>query len=374
MKARGLLLGLLVLLAGLLAWGLSRLLVWEEVQVQGGYQGEARVNDFLAAQRLLERLGQPATSLAALPRPSGLPPSTDLLLLPRRRMRLAPDQVASLLAWVRAGGLLVAEAGPPEPSEARETADPLLAALGARHVAVEDEASDIPLGFRVNGVDVTVDLGAGTGLVDLGGRASARAGNARTPKVLQYDLDRGRAILFTRLSALANDQLGAHDHAVFLAALARRDSGGRVWIIYRERATTALDWLRAHGGPAALGLGLFLAALWLRAGRRFGPLLPAPAPVRRSLLEHLAAAGRFQWRHREGRPLLLAARTAALRRLARRHPGLLAGPEAEWPQRLAAFSGLDPEAVFRALRFERHSDPDAFTDALRTLDHLRKLP
>ena len=64
----------------------------------------------------------------------------------------------------------------------------------------------------------------------------------------------------------------------------------------------------------------------------------------------------------------------ALRHLARRHPGLLAGPEAEWPQRLAAFSGLDPEAVFRALRFERHSDPDAFTDALRTLDHLRKLP
>ena len=42
--------------------------------------------------------------------------------------------------------------------------------------------------------------------------------------------------------------------------------------------------------------------------------------------------------------------------------------------RIAEHAGLPEERVFRALRYERAADPHGFTEALQTLDRIRKVP
>ena len=59
------LLGTLLAAAGLVAWFLWGRLEWSEREVWTGYSGEARFNDFLACQRLLERMGQRARDVVA---------------------------------------------------------------------------------------------------------------------------------------------------------------------------------------------------------------------------------------------------------------------------------------------------------------------
>ncbi len=55
--------------------------------------------------------------------------------------------------------------------------------------------------------------------------------------------------------------------------------------------------------------GLLLLTLWLwRVGGRFGPLESEPPHGRRSLREHLEAAGTFLWRRRAGGAMLTAVR------------------------------------------------------------------
>ena len=127
MRGRSLLLVLVAVLAAGLGWLGWRRLQWERVEEPAGYQGEARRNPYLAAQRLLQRTGHPVTRGRGLPHP--LPPPGDELILPERGP-LAADTVARLADWVARGGLLLAAGLEPEDPAAPATADPLFRAFG----------------------------------------------------------------------------------------------------------------------------------------------------------------------------------------------------------------------------------------------------
>ena len=81
MRARGAVLILVLVLAAMLGWLFHSRFYWARENTWVGFQGEALDNDFLAAQRLLQRTGHSAAwnILAALNgserrarRPSGL--------------------------------------------------------------------------------------------------------------------------------------------------------------------------------------------------------------------------------------------------------------------------------------------------------------
>ncbi|HYU34169.1 MAG TPA: DUF4350 domain-containing protein, partial [Thermoanaerobaculia bacterium] len=94
--------GILAALA--LAWFFTHFeRVEEEVEV--GYQGAARTNPFLAAERLFTRLGAPARTLAA--GPATLPPADHALLLVSPARSLSAESFAKILDWVRQGGRLL---------------------------------------------------------------------------------------------------------------------------------------------------------------------------------------------------------------------------------------------------------------------------
>lgn len=384
--------GLLLAVAGLLTWALWGKLEWSERDVWVGYSGEARVNDFLASQRLLERMGQRTSSIRGLPIGKRMPGRSDVLLLPRRQTRITPGQAEALIEWVSHGGLLITEGLTPESRDAEETQDPIFKAVGARLVwrperQEEAVAPGVPpptdlktfdetnrdVRVEIDGRGYRVRLGAWRELLDLGGEAVRAAGNNSGIKLLQYDLGQGRVILCTELSCLLNGNLAEGDHAGFLSALVL-DWGpdNRAWIVYREEAPSLWNWLRDNAWMVMGALGLVIVAGLWSAASRFGPRIPDPPEGRRSLLEHLTACGRFQWAQRDGVSLLRSSREATMTKIHRVHPGWGHLEFQELCTRLAEFSGLGEVRIARALRKEIIKEPREFTEAIQTLDLIRK--
>jgi hypothetical protein len=356
MKARGALLILALVLAAMLGWLFHTQFTWTREDAWAGFQGEAQDNDFLAAQRLLQRTGHLAVCLQDLP--ATLPAPGDVLILPRRTLAMAPADAARLAGWVSGGGLLLAEGAEPE-APAGPVRDALFARFGARLVPAD----------TAPGVG-THTLGDAALQLDLRGRARIMGPGADSALV-RCPLGKGEALLCTDLGCLSNRRIQAFDHADFLCAVAALRPGGTVRIVTIERAATAWAWLWRHAGPALVALAaLCLGALWA-AAPRFGPVEPAPDPARRSFLEHLDACGRYQWRAAQGRPLLDACRGAFLRRLGQLHPGWADLEPAQLCPRLAQRSGLDRELIERALY---HPGPHAagFLEAVQTLQLLGK--
>jgi hypothetical protein len=387
MKGRGwIVAGAAVLLCVALGLWIFAHLEKGERQIFVGYQGEARYNEFLAAQRLLEKMGSDTKSLWRLPNEEDLK-TIDALVLPRRGRRLSPGQTQSLLAWVERGGLLLAEGAWAEEGEGLESQDPLFAAFGVRKrfpdvkdtpkapSEAQDEEEEPSqkkpkIQVSVGGQNYQLELSAWAVLEHGETPAAAEIRNRLGTQVLVFKRGKGQAVLMTSLGFLANDEIAAADHAPFLVGLA--EGYERVAIVVREEAPSLLAWLKQYAQFPLMALALLTGLTIWWGLPRFGPRIPDPSLHRRSLLEHLAACGRFQWRHRDGRSLLKAAREAMMARLQRVHPAWAALPPDQLCARLATFSGLSEARIFQALRYDTATQARDFIDAIQTLDFIRK--
>lgn len=389
MKGRFAVVTLLVLLVGgaVGAWIFSNMERGTRT-IQVGYQGEARFNDFLAAQRMLEKRGSKVQSLWRSPTEAQLQ-ELDALVLPRRRRQLSPGQVQALVAFVERGGKIVAEGSWVSPGEEVANQDPLFEAFGVRKVwsagrdepdhggenkAPQDPPKPPLLKVFVDQVPYDLEYDTHTLLEARGEEPAASIDDDHGDRLLVFRRGEGEAvgeaILLNSLDFLNNWSIGKADHGPFLAKLL--EGRARVAIQVEEDAPSLLAWLKAHAALPLLILGLLIVlALWSGLPR-FGPLMAEPSEHRRSLLEHLAACGRFQWRHRDGKSLLRASREATLARLQRVHPAWAALPPDQMCQRLAVFAGLPEPQVFQAIRYEAQTDARSFLLALQTLDLIRK--
>jgi len=374
------------LLVGLLAtWMFSSM---ERVQerVWIGYRGEARDNPWLAAERLLERMGRPSARARSVPQLKALP-ADGMLVLPRRVSSIDRVEQLRLLEWVEGGGHLVLEA------EAPGQPDPILEAaeVGRRAVTTvprkrspkppppPPQSKETEAGGGGGGsaeAAATPKRPDGTVVARLPGAKAAltvQMGLWRTlePKAALFTLsDRdttwmahlqrgaGRITVLGELGFAQNGGIGQHDHAEFLWQLASLSPGrGAVTFFHSPAKLSLLDWLLQHAA-AALGAAAALLALWLwRVVPRFGPIAPDPEPARKRLLDHLRASGRFQWAAGGGPVLAEAAREAALRALQRAQPDFAALNAAEREARLAAQFGLPPQAARLLLQPVRAATP-----------------
>lgn len=396
---------------GLGVWYVVRHTTWRVEKVHTGFKPEAWRNPLLAAQFLLEALGRHPVSRVGLPGAAdGLRPADTVIMLDRER-GFTPQEAERLLAFARAGGQLIVEvdatqgllgeepAPGPHARKARRALalqDHLLERLGVEVVQVpwgereeepepEDEAGEQAAERRRRalweprlvldgGPPFTVHVSPRLRLADRGRHPGLRVlGAHRGSLGLEAPEGAGRIRIFADLDAWKNARLVKLDHAEFLAwTLQDRPVEGRVWLVRGERTANLLDWLKAEAWAPLAGLGvLVLLAVW-RGWRRLGPALPAPEPVRRSLLEHVDATGRLMWAMGQGSRMVRAARAALLQGLERVHPAWARLPTPVLSSRLADATGLPEPDVRRALLDDHPVDAAAFRDALRTLERLRR--
>ena len=376
MRRRLLAAGLLALLgiAGLSVWLLDHL-ERVPVSVREAPHAEARRNPYLALERLTAGMGGRLTRQSDA-RVLDRPPTGSTLFLDRQRAHLLPpERLRRLLAWVEAGGHLIAVA------EAPQLADPLLDSIGVDRATKRTEdlpQRPAPIAVQPPGGSRPLQVAASwQTLVAVERQPVWSAGEGEQgAQMLQFRIGQGRLTVASELDQqLGNRRLGELDHAEFFWTLIGGNDHSappQVVLLSRLQMPTLFEWIAENARVASLAT-LLLLLLWLwRIVPRFGSVQPEPAPSRRQLREHLAAVGRYLWRCGQLAALLPAAREHFRYRLGQRRPGIAGRPPAAQASQLAALSGLPVARIAAAL--SAHADgPQAFTDALRTLRELERV-
>lgn len=171
---------------------------------------------------------------------------------------------------------------------------------------------------------------------------------------------------------MTNQAIGDHDHARLAHELTLIDFApptGAVFVI-RAHPDGLFAMLWRHGWMAIISLALLLLAWVWGASRRFGPVLPKPDRSRRSLMEHIEAAGNFLWRQGYHEVLLTSTREALKHHLAARLGGdtELEGDALE--HAISAETGVRESRIHEAFYGGQPNDKKAFTEAMQELQRL----
>ena len=309
---------------------------WEKVPARERVpaSGEARLRPFLAAERFAERMGMPARELRSLADLEP-PPAGAVLLMPSHRQALDPQRASRVLAWAQRGGHLVVEA------ELVGVADPLLDAAGIGREARKPAALK-PFTVELGERRLTVHLASGMAL-----GAAAKPVFQAGDQLLTVAHGKGLVTAAASLDFARNGAIGEHDHAEFLWTVLTFAPASSFAVFFRPQRLSLWGFLAEHAAPVLLA-GFLLLGLWLwRIAPRFGPVAADSPPARRQLLDHLRASGRYLWTEGERLQLAVAARDAALRRLARVQPDFALSGDAEKARRIAALAAIPVEDAQR---------------------------
>jgi hypothetical protein len=322
---------LLALAIGAVVWW-NATFVRVPAKVWIGPSGEARLRQFLAAERFAERMGLAAKELRSLPDVDALAPG-GVLLMPGRRQLLDAQRMDRILAWVQNGGHLIAEA------EAQGVADPLFDLLAVRRIDAPWITDPLAVTFA-DGAALKVALRSRLGLEPPTGRLLIRAASGESVRLASFGRGRGVVTVSASLDFARNFQIGDQDHAEFLWRLMQATPATHLAVYWHPQRLSLWGFL-AENAAAVLAAGLALLVVWLwRIAPRFGPVAPDAPPARRRLLDHLRASGRYYWALNLRERLLIAARDAALRRVLRAQPEFAAASPPERAARLAALAGV----------------------------------
>jgi hypothetical protein len=357
-----------LLIAGLVGWWLrthKRVERWVDLP----RTGEAVSDPLFALRIALEKDGRQVRAWRRLdPTAMRLSPRDTVLFDGDPRALSTPVREA-LLQRVRDGAHLIVAVPPPDVAiDAFESAGdrlpvPLLDAIGVRVRRGRPaclRSAVAPPSF-CDGRRFDAPQGAAIRVGDDAGDAFARV-----------VVGRGSVDVLASLGFVDTESLRQRgNHAFAHELLAGGDPRGTVHLVHASAMPSLWRTLLRRGWPIWLPLAVLLAG-WLSARmRRFGPLLPAPALERRSLLEHVAASGEHQWRYGRGDVLYDAMRASMLERLRRRDPQAAALDGEPQLVRFVDRLGLSAAALRDALRRPDPRDAKAFVARIATLVRMR---
>lgn len=154
--------------------------------------------------------------------------------------------------------------------------------------------------------------------------------------------------------------------------LAPIKNGSTLHIVTNNAAAAWYVLLVRYGWIALLPVLLaVLAWAWRAALQRLGPELALAPLHRRSLREHLAAAGEFGWQRGHANTLMDALKRNVEAHLFARDPELARLDVLERVDRLAALAGLPPQAVADALSTDPKPSRETLLSRVHTLLKLR---
>lgn len=341
-----------------------------------GYTGEARVNDFLAADLLLQELGIESDSRPSLTPSEWLPEFTDTLVV-----RLSPafsveSERELLTDWVLDGGHLVLL----PPDQESRVVDEFLAFLGFQLFPIETEEDDdsgdesetddeqesydyqVDLENTRYRVDVTFEDSLGATLSDDKGIVVARR-----------ELGAGYVTVVATSRYFSNRSIDESDHArLLLDTVAGYIQPGNVWFIY-DASFAPLWQLIWDNAPYVVISFAVILVFWLWSIMpKFGPAIRPESLARRSIIEHVGAAGHFAWRNNGAGVLAASSAAAVMHDAESRHPGISRLSALSQAKQLARMTGLPAQAITDALTGSgqpRHRD---FTHDMQALQRIRK--
>lgn len=320
----------------------------------------------------------------------------DTVVIYRDPRTLAAPDAKSLLEWVARGGHLVVRT-PPWRERVGESRVPVLDEVGVTLL----DSSDGDDHAQRNGCAQLFERGRKAQPLFCGARRFYFYNADAEPDAAWGDEDsayvyarlpygEGKVDVLADMDFLSNrggsglagfgrfgdDEIALPSSAAFARqVLAPNYKSGTVHLIYAAEVPSLWRTLIVNSWMAWLPLLLWLLAwLWQRM-QRFGPLRPAPAMERRSLLEHVVASGEHIYRYGYGPSLYASVRAAFLLRLRRRDPyaaSIQGEAQVELlAQRYQNETGLGAAQIRDALAPPLARDHAAFRTRIATLIRMR---
>lgn len=405
--------GLMVLAGALLLCGCGKG-HWKEVEKITGYKGKARLNPFLAAERLLNELGHDAHAAKSL----GKLPSHDAAIFISGEGGLPEGRAKQLLRWTYSGGNLIYFLDGTRPYNDFETQfgafisallqeemkDPVLTQLGVevqkrfdekgikdllpkggskQEDEGEEEKSEKDESKLESEEEVTWN--GRTYHLSLGGfqhmilkrelqRGEFSAGAKEESLALHLRHGMGTVTLLAHARPFRNHWIGDDDHARWLSALVGENGSKEVLFV---AATTGsfFGLLWQHGWMAVITLVLCLGFWLWQQMPRFGPLADVELDSTRHFASHIGALGEFFWRMRRVTLLVNAARDAVWERVRERHGSLDDGSRQmndQLAEEIARRSGLPVKRVTAAFDGPPPNSAHHFVNLMRDLQAIRR--
>lgn len=351
---------------------------WEEVTIPQGYRGQARLDPFLAAQKLLQTYDHDAERLPALKQ---MPFSDEGVIVLSAEAGMPEGRAQQLLDWVQDGGhLIYAMAGCAPYNDwglfssmstyaytgNEDRQDPILEHLGIKlegHKSLDESLKkqkkketkeesapaepkeestaspsddDIKKPLIKEPEDVptsrsTFQIGEETFHIDFPNqlrltldrelrRGEYTAESKEKTMALSLHYGSGRITVMNHARPLRNRYLDENDHARWLLALVGDEPKHVQFIVSMQQSFWGLLWKRAW--MPLIGLAL-VTVIWLWMHMlRFGPLQQVDLHDTKHFFEHIGALGQFFHRMRRPDVLLSAAADAVRARALRTHPHL----------------------------------------------------
>ena len=163
------------------------------------------------------------------------------------------------------------------------------------------------------------------------------------------------------------------NHARLLVdAVAGYVEAGMVWFVY-ESAYPSLWRVIWTSAPYFVSSLAILLLLWLWSiTPRFGPAIRPEPAVRRSIIEHVGAAGQFVWRNHGAKALAESSTAAVMHEAESLHPGIGRLSMENQAKQIAKLTGLSAQDIMDVLvnqDIPRHRE---FTHNMQALQRIRK--
>ena len=364
---------LVLALIGALAYWFYSNFEKERTEKEIGFLGEARFNSLLAAQRYFQSFGVEAHSEEGF---TILPPSKATLIIPSARYEMGESEAQRLRRWVESGGHLVVVPSAAFDEEYKRR-DLLLDPLGIHVKAIEAPETagivDVDWPGSNDFMTIKIDAFVRLRLDPHKEKVLLALADDDGAYLIRLALGRGVVTVLSDNTFFFNANVNKNDHAAYLWRVAQLNDAPRpVWLVFSDGMPPLHRWLMQHAWTALISASTLLV-LWLwAASRRFGPLRAVMPLARRRLLDHIEASGHFLWRAGQGEQLLKGVRQTLYRALELRHPAWAGVSSHDLYQRLAELSGLSYEVVQGALLYTHHGSEHEFTQAIQTLERIRK--
>lgn len=339
-----------IIIGSMTAWFFNHIEQVSEER-QTGYSSEARANPFLAAERVIKRLGGEAEALPGYQFWKHFPAPDDVVFGSTFNLPLTQERRRFLHGWIKQGGHLIITATQSVDDEESGAAGGFLNDFGITREWTEDESDGLmTIDFTDSEYSARVAFDEHVYLypdeeIDADHWVADDVGY----RLLQYEIGDGLLTVLSDDGFWRNELIDARDHAFFLYQLSDAVAGRKLWLIHQTTMPGVMSWLWRHAPLVLMSGALLLFFMLWAMGQRLGPWLPAPSLQRRDLGEHLQASAAFMRRWGHGDDLVTGARQRIEAAWLTKHPRLQVLDLLQRYQWLAERSGLSRDEVAAAL-------------------------
>ena len=341
-----------------------------------GYSSEARSNQFLAAEKFLNKLSVGLETRHDFSVFEEVPGQYDTILINGSRIGMSSARREAMLDWVQQGGHLVLLATEFYEYDFNSSRDKFLDDRGVRYYSTEDDYTDYSeeesttsLNFEGFEKDTEVHFYANGYIEDTSGEASFISGPDHADQFIQYQMGEGLLTVIVDFSIWQNDRIDEHDHAMFLTQLI--GNSAKAWLVYNRVQPSLYTLMIQHIPLVVVSFVFILLALLIGQLWRKGPARRDTPPVQREIMQHIAAAGEFAYRRDQGYDLSQQMHNSISHRMSQLVHGYMRLDGAKQLEKLATITGL-PKNELQLLWHHDVENKETFLTKVQLVQEIRK--